>query len=201
MSEPEAILNMLEDKGVRGSIDNANWAEAFPYKPLSTFTTAHSGKCLYIDFFVRSNFLRAENSADQSPVSQDSCVEVFLQPELGGEYWNFEFNCIGAINASHRFERPAPVRLTSEELGQIKRYPSCDRRPFKEIEGLFAWNLLVVIPFSLMGLNYTAGTAIRGNFYKCASASALPHYLSWNPIKSDKPDFHRPEFFGNIVLE
>ena len=27
---------------------------------------------------------------------------------------------------------------------------------------------------------------------------SLPHYLSWMPIDTPKPDFHRPEFFGKI---
>ncbi|MDE5921249.1 MAG: hypothetical protein K2G82_06535, partial [Paramuribaculum sp.] len=27
-----------------------------------------------------------------------------------------------------------------------------------------------------------------------------PHYLSWAPITTPQPDFHRPEFFGNITL-
>ena len=41
---------------------------------------------------------------------------------------------------------------------------------------------------------------VRGNFYKCASATSEPHYLSWNPILTDKPDFHRPDFFGDIYF-
>lgn len=200
--EPDVILRVLDERGVRGHIDKANWLETFPYRPLSTFTAAHSDKNLYIDFFVRSSFLRAENCADQSPVSQDSCVEVFLQPKIDGEYWNFEFNCIGAINASHRYERPSPTRLTSDELVLIKRYPSCGTSTFKEKVGLCVWNLLVVIPLSLLGLeNAAPGTVLRGNFYKCSSASSYPHYLSWNPIIAPKPDFHRPEFFGDIILE
>ena len=30
--------------------------------------------------------------------------------------------------------------------------------------------------------------------------TAHPHYLSWSPIGTEKPDFHRPEFFGELVL-
>jgi hypothetical protein len=39
---------------------------------------------------------------------------------------------------------------------------------------------------------------IMGNFYKCADETISPHYLSWNPIDAPAPDFHRPEFFGEI---
>lgn len=201
LSSAADIISTLETQGVRQPIACCNWAEAFPYRPLSTFTAAYTPEALYVDFFVRCNYLRAENYQDQSTVSADSCVEVFLQPRPDGEYWNFEFNCIGAINASHRRVRPEPTRLSSEELAQVLRHPSCGTRPFKEVEGLFTWNLLVRIPFSLMGIpRGEAGMVIHGNFYKCASAASQPHYLSWSPIHTPKPDFHRPEFFGKIIL-
>ena len=202
LCDSDAIINILDERGARKSVDCLNWAATYPYRPLTTFAVAHSGTRLYVDFLVRANYLRAENSADQSPVSEDSCVEVFLQPEEGGEYWNFEFNCIGAINASHRLVRPEPTRLTTQELAQVVRHASCGNRPFKEVEGLFTWNLLVIIPFSLIGMEPPApGTTMRGNFYKCASATSQPHFLSWNPIETPKPDFHRPEFFGQLILE
>lgn len=202
LADADAIISLLDSEGAHGMIDENNWPDAFPYKPLSTFAVAHSGNNLYIDFFVRCNYLRAVNSANQSPVSEDSCVEFFVKPVAGGEYWNFEFNCIGAVNASHRIERPAPTRLSDEEIAQIQRIASCGTKPFCEVEGLFTWNLLVVIPFSLIGVDAVSpGTVMEGNFYKCASAASQPHFLSWNAIDTPKPDFHRPEFFGKLVFE
>ncbi|MCM1067638.1 MAG: carbohydrate-binding family 9-like protein [Muribaculaceae bacterium] len=202
MAGPDEIIPLLDHKGVRRSISCNNWAPQYPYHPLCTFAAAHTGTHLYIDFLVRCNYLRAMNSADQSPVSEDSCVEFFIEPVAGGEYWNLEFNCIGAVNASHRKLRPQATRLSSDEIAMIRRYPSCGTRPFCEVEGLFTWNLLVVIPFSLLGIDRVEpGTAMRGNFYKCASASASPHFLSWSPIDTPAPDFHRPEFFGNLIFE
>lgn len=105
------IINTLDEYGCRRSLEHVNWTE-YPYRPLTTFTCAHSGTHIYIDFFVRCNFLRAENYTNQSPVSEDSCVEFFVEPRPDGPYWNFEFNCIGAINASCRTERHNPTRLT-----------------------------------------------------------------------------------------
>lgn len=198
----DAVLHMLEEHGIRRSISSVNWQDQFPYQPLTSFTIAHSDKHIYIDFFTRCNFLRAENFEDQSPVSEDSCVEFFVQPHPGGEYWNFEWNCIGAINASHRLERPHPTRLNSDELARIKRHSSCGNRPFRELEGMFSWNLVVKIPLDLIGVEYHGEPVeMRGNFYKCASKASQPHYLSWNPIDTPAPDFHRPEFFGKIILK
>lgn len=199
---PEAIINKLQDIGAQAMIDCVNWKEQFPYKPLAVVNAAHDGTMLYIDFFVRCNYLRAVNFENNSPVSQDSCVEFFVSPTGDNHYWNFEFNCIGTINASHRSERHNPTRLTDAELGLVKRFSSCGTRPFNEVEGLFTWNVLIAIPFDLIGIKYE-GTPVEmtANFNKCASGTSQPHFLSWNPIKSDKPDFHRPECFGKIVLE
>lgn len=199
LESADAIRSALDDKGVRSEIASVNWPERFPYRPMTTFAAAYSDKAIYVDFLVRCNYLRAENYENLSPVSQDSCVELFIDPKCDGEYWNFEFNCIGTINASRRRERPAPTRLSHEQLASVVRHPSCGTRPFREIEGLFTWSLLVEIPFELIGLDPDhLPEMIKGNFYKCASATSDPHYLSWSPIVSENPDFHRPEFFGDI---
>ncbi len=198
----DEVERLLEKRGARFSIEQLNWPDEFPYHPLTVFTAAHSGKSIFIDFFTRCNYLRAVNSANNSPVSQDSCVEFFVSPKCDERYWNFEFNCIGTINASTRTERKNPRRLTDDELSRIKRHASCGTRPFEELEGLFAWDLIVEIPLDLIGVEYT-GTpiAMKGNFHKCASGTSLPHYLSWSPINTEHPDFHRPECFGDITLE
>lgn len=201
LKSADEVRHQLDDKGCVSTISEVNWAEEYPYRPLTTFSIGHSGQALYIDYLVRCNFLRAVNDADQSPVSQDSCVEFFVSPHSDGHYWNFEFNCIGAINASHRVERRNPTRLTQAELAMVRRYASCGDRPFCELEGLFVWSLLVVIPLELIGVEYQGEpVAMTGNFYKCASATSQPHYLSWNAVSAPQPDFHRPECFGDIIL-
>lgn len=200
--DSEEIISRLQDVGAEVSIDSVNRKEQFPYKPLAVANVAHDGKYIYVDFFVRCNYLRAVNYEDNSPVSQDSCVEFFVSPTCDNHYWNFEFNCIGTINASHRSQRNNPTRLTHEELDRVKRYCSCGNRPFNEVEGLFAWNVLIAVPLDLIGVKYEGKPIeMKGNFNKCASGTSQPHYLSWNPIVSEKPDFHRPEYFARIVLE
>lgn len=132
---------------------------------------------------------------------EDSCVEFFLKVPGSEEYWNFEFNCIGTVNASHRKDRKNPTRLTDAEIDRIKRYASCGTSPFNEMEGLFPWTLTIAIPFDLIGLDpKILPVTIEGNFYKCASGTSMPHYLSWAPIKTEAPNFHCPEFFGQILL-
>ena len=39
------------------------------------------------------------------------------------------------------------------------------------------------------------------NLYKCGDSLARPHYLSWQPVATPHPDFHRPEFFKPVLFE
>ncbi len=198
----EEIIHKLDDSGERRTIQCLNWKDQYPYAPLTSIAVAHSGTHIYIDFFVRCNYLRAVNYENNSHVHQDSCVEFFVCPTGELPYYNFEFNCIGTAHAALRMDRKNGTLLSDDEIDRIKRYPSCGTRPFEELEGLFSWNLLVAIPLDLMGMKYEGKPIdMKGNFYKCADLTAAPHFLSWAPIDTKEPDFHRPEFFGDITLE
>ena len=75
------------------------------------------------------------------------------------------------------------------------------RRAFEEIKGIHTWNLIVVIPLKLMGLDPSnLPEKILGNFYKCADETMNPHFVSWSPIDLPEPNFHCPEFFWLIYL-
>lgn len=197
-----SVADYMELHLKKEGINCVNWEGDYPYHPIAIFSMAYSSEFLYVNYFVRCNYLRAVNYKNNSPVAEDSCVEFFLQTPESEEYWNFEFNCIGAVNASHRKDRKHPTRLTDKELSTVKRYATCGSKPFQELEGMFNWGLTVAIPFRLIGIDVSMSPIeLKGNFYKCASATSMPHYLSWAPIKTEKPDFHRPEFFGKIILK
>ena len=60
----EEIAESLEEKGVCGSIDSANWLNDFPYKPITTFYLARTNERLYIKYAVKGNLLRAVHELD-----------------------------------------------------------------------------------------------------------------------------------------
>ena len=60
---------------------------------------------------------------------------------------------------------------------------------------LVCWGMTVQIPATLFGLKSFDGIVLKGNLYKCADKAKTPHYLSAFDIETEKPDFHRPEFF------
>lgn len=191
---------LMETKAQRESIDVINWEE-YPYKPVVAFDIARSEKNLYIRYFVRGNSLKAYYEMDGSPVYTDSCVEFFMKQTDDAEYYNFEFNCIGTCDASRRQSRDLKVSLTCAEYASIRRYSSLEHIPFPEKRGVHIWELVVSIPFTVMGLDpANLPEKIMGNFYKCADDTENPHFVSWNPINLPKPNFHCPEFFGEIYL-
>ncbi|MCE5225496.1 MAG: hypothetical protein LLG05_06500 [Porphyromonadaceae bacterium] len=191
---------LMEDKAHRENIDTVNWNE-YPYKPIVAFDIARGDKDLYIRYFVKGNSLRAVHTADDTPVHQDSCVEFFMQVPGEKSYINFEFNCIGTCDAARRLSRNEKTSLTDEEYARIRRHSSLKHQSFDEIQGVHSWELVVAIPFTLMGLdpNYLP-EKIKANFYKCADNTAYPHFVSWNPIDLPNPDFHCPAFFGELYF-
>ena len=174
-----SVADYMELHLKKVGINCVNWEDKYPYHPITVFSMAYTDKFLYVNYFVRCNYLRAVNYKNNSPVAEDSCVEFFLQTPGSEEYWNFEFNCIGAINASHRKDRKHPIRLTDMELATVKRYATCGNNPFQELEGIFNWGLAIAIPFELIGVDVSKRPIeMKGNLYKCASATSMPHYLS-----------------------
>ena len=201
--ELEAASELMDGFGHRDLVENLNWKETYPYLPITLFNIARSKDSIFIKYSVRGSMLRAIYSNDLDPVNEDSCVEFFCKLPDSDSYMNFEFNCIGTCNASKRKSKTeGVVRYTLDELTQIKRYPSIGRRAFNEMEGMFEWELTVKIPFTLMGLDSNnLPEKLLGNFYKCADGTDSPHYVSWSPIKTEKPEFHCPEFFGELIFE
>lgn len=198
----DAIFNRLESSGERHTIEELNWKEQYPYHPLTTFTTAHSDRYIYVNFFVRCNYLRAVNFRSNTPVDEDSCVSFYVCPEGADSYLGLDINCIGTIKATSCAMNGSCVLLDDAEIAKIAVLPSCGTRPFQEIEGLFTWDILVAIPLDTIGVKYEGNPInLCGNFYKCASGTSQPHFLSWNPVDTPTPDFHQPGSFGKIVLD
>ena len=195
--------DLLEESGYKSVIEILNWPEKYPYKPITYFYIGRSADAVFLKFSVNGTMLKAVYTEDHSPVHEDSCVEFFCMPEGADKYTNFEFNCIGTCSASSRKGRNEDViPFSKEEMATIERYASIGIKPFKEMEGMFEWELTVKIPLKLMNLDpENLPEKIRGNLYKCADDTDSVHFVSWAPIKTENPDFHRPEFFGEMYFK
>jgi len=184
-------------------IDQVNWWDRFPYCPETRVEVSNDHEWLYLHYYVKGAQLRALTVEDQGPVWEDSCVEFFCQVPGERHYMNFEVNCIGAMVASRRAGRAEEVvPLTADELALIRRHSTYPREAITEQDGLFAWEVELAIPLRLIFREHQPvfPQKLRANFYKCGDKTKLPHFVSWQPIPLASPDFHRPEYFGEIEL-
>lgn len=199
----EMASGMIDESGHKFSVETLNWPQKFNYRPLTTVSIARSLSAIHLFFQVHSNCLRAVHTKDNQPVNEDSCVEFFVKKTDSNYYYNFEFNCIGACKAARHFKnRQNSIDFLPEHLKQIDRWSSLGKRAFNELAGLFNWDLCVSIPFILIDIDPgNLPEKLLGNFYNCADATEQPYYVSWSPIETEKPDFHRPDFFGELYLK
>ena len=184
-------------------IDQVNWRETFPEKPEVTVEVSSDEEALTLKYHVTGEQLRAVTTEDQGPVWEDSCVEFFCQVPGDTHYMNFECNCIGAMVASRRKSRTEDVQpLSPAEMARIERQCSFPREAFEEKDGLFTWEVKLRIPLDLIFRERKPEfpLVLRANFYKCADKTKKPHFLSWRPIDLPKPNFHCPEFFGEVKI-
>ena len=118
-------------------------------------------------------------------------------PEGYDRYMNFEINPNGCLYVGIGHERAdsAPLDIT-DDLTQL-----FDIRSGKTDDG---WEVYYTIPLSLLREYYpdcSLSGILYANVYKCGDKTNHKHYLSWNYVGTEKPDFHRPEFFGQMGFE
>jgi hypothetical protein len=157
-----------------------------------------SPDCFTVHFTVEepSDCFRAEVMEDNGRSWEDSCVEVFLEnPANPTEYFNFETTSRGYLLAAKGPDRNNREMLLASEIAKVIR-----TKELASVAGnLVCWGMTVQIPPSIFGIKSFEGVALKGNLYKCADKAKAPHYLSAFEIDTEKPDFHRPEFFRDFV--
>lgn len=198
------VSHLLDAQAETHIVDVLNW-DKFQYRPQVGFKIAHSNNQIWLKYIVEEENILAEKTQTNQLVSMDSCVEFFFDPLGDGNYYNFEFNCIGTTLLAYgprRKERQFVSPPTIKNLIKVKS--SLGVNSFVEKKGGHTWEITIIIPAE--SLTHDPGIQLkglksRGNFYKCGDATSSRHYLSWNPVDTGKPDFHRPEFFGELIFE
>lgn len=134
------------------------------------------------------------------PVYTENCMELFLMPDPGNSaaYINWEWNPAGALYLSIGTCREDRKLLEIEEhIAYFQARPQIHA---------WGWEIGFRIPREFV-LQYfpsfilAPAQRMRGNFYKIADQTQTPHYGCWADIEWRHPDFHRPEFFGDIILQ
>lgn len=190
----------ISRKPRRYAIACCNWPD-FSAPCGASVELSHSSDMLHIHYIVDEPAVVANCTADGQHVWEDSCAEFFFDPLGKGEYYNLECTCTGKIYLCKGAGRSGRVPLDEAALKSITRRCTLPQEAFGLLNERTQWELWLDVPASVFGLESYEGLRARGNFYKCADASPYRHYLSYAPIATPKPDFHRPEFFEEIVFD
>ena len=194
------LEHQMELSAAKITVSEVNWKEDFPYMPSTIAMIARTDDHIVVFYQVRGLDIRATVMDDNEMVCADSCCEFFVSDPTDGTYYNFEMNCIGTIKAAKRKSRQEFELLSHDKLSRIIRHTSMERKEIL-IDGMYSWRIAMCIPLDLIGIDtMSIPDKVYANFYKCADKSDHPHFLSWNPVKTENPDFHRPEFFGTLVF-
>lgn len=197
----EQLARDVEIAGKRISIDTLNWEQEYPYCPAVSVSVAYSEEGLLLHYVVHGADIRTTSPGDGHYVHEDSCVEFFMQREPGESYINFEFNAAGVCYAAYHKTIQEATLLSAADFASIRRIASYSGQRLEQTDGVFDWTLTTLIPWAVMG--YQEGKipqSMRANFYKCGDKTAHPHFVSWTPIVETAPAFHRPQFFGELLL-
>lgn len=180
-------------------LDVVNW-DTYPYRPEVSFRISYTDNAILLHYKVKEKSVRGRYGNDNEAVWTDSCVEFFISPTDDGVYYNFECNCVGTLLLGGG--KPGDRNhATPAVMNQIDRWASLGRTPFEERTDVNQWEVALVIPYTAFykhDISSLQGKAIRANFYKCGDELSTPHFLSWNPIPVEKPNFHLPEYFGTL---
>ena len=163
----------------------------------------HNGEYLFVRYDVTEDCTAARVAEDNGEVWTDSCVEFFISPDNKG-YYNFETNCIGKLLLGFRCKDKEPAMAPKSVLDSVKRFSLLPCSVFDERHDAKPWWLIIAIPASALFMHEFHswdGIKAKANVYKCGDNLSKPHFLSWNPINHPTPNFHLPEFFGNLELE
>lgn len=193
-------LSGLMDKERRYSIDNLNWKE-YDYKPEVSFSIAYSNDEIFLKYYIKETYFKAEKTESNQMVCEDSCVEFFVSPGNDGLYYNLEFNGIGTCLMGAGHGRADSKKADPAIISRIRRFASPGDKPVSERKGEFIWTLTVAIPYEIFfhhDIKDLKGKSFRANFYKCGDKLSVPHYVTWNAVKTKNPDYHRPEYFGEL---
>ena len=163
----------------------------------------YSTSSLYLLFLCEDAHISATRTRLNSHVCLDSCVEFFASlPEDPGSYFNLECNCCGTLLMGYGPAR-RPRRLIGKRLAsriEIRRsVPGRMKRPSRRDKG---WTLQIALPLEVLSafirrpVRMAAGTRWRANFYRCGGRQLA----CWSPVRTRRPDFHRPEYFGELTF-
>jgi hypothetical protein len=219
---------IYEVQRLQGSItidanwDKAAWKQVTPLElthfmgkrpehfPKTQARLLYDDKAIYVIFRVEDRYVRAVAKQHDDPVCRDSCVEFFFSPgtSIAAGYFNLEMNC-GSTMLFHFQVTPRKdsISVKPEHIATVEAAHSLPRTVNPEIPGPITWTVEYRLPVDWLAKYHpdaqrpAPGVVWKANFFKCADDCSHPHWLTWSRVDNPYPDFHRPEFFGELAFK
>ncbi len=160
---------------------------------------------LFIQIIAQDKYSFArQTELNHMLVCTDSCVEFFFSPSgvLGSSYVNLEVNCCGTLHLAYGASRNNRKFISLEAASLIARQTSILTAVKIESEDDKEWRVEIALPFA--AIEQLTDEPVNkdkwfANFYRCGGRTE-PQYAVWNNIDVPEPDYHRPEYFGELVF-
>jgi len=207
---PEAIVRRVEREGARGALDDAAWS-CIPALALrraqdgadplqaTAVRVAHDGDALLVRFDCSDRDIWATHTRRDAPLWEEEAVELFMAPGEGdpAEYVEIEVNPLGAVFDA----RVSNPRGRRDSMRVDARWNAAGLVAAVDRPSPGAWRAQIVIPW----VDVCPGPpppVWRANFFRIERPRGGVHEFScWSPTLVDPPDFHKPAFFGRLVLD
>ena len=182
------------------TIEHYGWGQTGPFPAVGGMISADERQ-INIQFDVRETEIRAHHAIHNEMVCDDSCVEFFCLPyPFDPRYINIEINPVGTVHFAIGESRHNRLLLPAEHICALDVQTTVRRS-----SAAVHWTVKFTLPYTRIAEIYeqkpiAPGSVIHCNFYKCGDLLSSPHWGSWGPVRTEQPDFHRPEFFGEVAL-
>ena len=205
----DAVWDKPQWKNVK-PVDINNFMGAIPgFKPEAQAKMMYDAENLYVIFHVKDRYVRCLTKEINGPVWEDGAVEFFFAPDSKQPllYFNLETNCGGTPLMHYNLvPRKESKELTKDDIRQIEIAHTLPQIIDPEMQDPVTWTLEYRIPIAMLQKYSTIthpakGIEWKANFYKIAENNSNHHYITWSVVEIEKPDFHRPEFFGKLIFE
>lgn len=171
-----------------------------PARDQTSVRLAYDDEALYVRFDCDDRDIWGEATARDSKIFDEEVVELFIAPGVDTpvDYYEFEVSPLGTLLDLNLHSPDGDRRTMQGNFGwdcpglrwRAERYDADNH-----------WRAYLVVPWRSIGAPTQLPTTWRANFYRIERPrGAAPEFSAWSPTMSDPPDYHRPAYFGTLLL-
>lgn len=207
---PQAIVPRARRRDPRGRPAQESWSRvpalilrraedgAAP-EQATTVRLVHDGGALWVRFDCADRDIWATHTERDAPLWEEEAVEVFIAPgeDVPAAYLEIEVNPLGTIFDA-RIANPDGRRDTMS-INAAWNAAGLVVEVDRPTPG--SWRVDLAIPWGDLG-EVAPPRLWRANFFRIERPrDGHPEYSCWSPTLTRPPDFHKPAYFGTLIVD